>query len=294
MAWVRQRRARRRSSIVAGRNSNGFATRRRPTAPGTAAFSRIASRPLAPGNSVGLPARLRLSQPGVSPYSGGRRSAGSWRRAMASSEGVIRDVIAARPRSVRSPRVSCRTVSARRSISGRGVEEAAMATPTTASAAGTAAAARRAVLRSLVQGRAIHAPCAVAPWPRLCPASAALFRRKSAVLPLTSTAAEGRAEHPRKLLVSGQTLRHQVGRRLIARLVGGRECFADGGDERLVVLEQLLQHLGRLAFRVAILDGGQVAEGGVALRRQNPEGADTFSDVVQRRPDVPVLLLQQI
>ena len=63
--------------------------------------------------------------------------------AIASWDGVMRAAMAARPLSVRSPPVIRRTASARRSISGRTVELAAMATPMAARAAGAAATSRR-------------------------------------------------------------------------------------------------------------------------------------------------------
>ena len=143
--------ARRRSSAVAGLKTKGAATRRNREASGVAAFSFIASRPVVPKSSVGRPARVRLSQPGVRPYRAARRSPGSWRRAMASWDGSMRPVMAAKPRAPRSPPVRVRMVSARRSISGRGVELAAMATPKAASTTGAAASSRRILFSFAVQ-----------------------------------------------------------------------------------------------------------------------------------------------
>ncbi|MNC58997.1 hypothetical protein D3C75_1087730 [compost metagenome] len=61
-----------------------------------------------------------------------------------------------------------------------------------------------------------------------------------------------------------------------------------------MVLDQLLEDGAGVFFRIAVLDRGQVGEGRGALRGQLAQGADALGDVVQRGPNLGVLLLQQL
>ncbi|MNT13265.1 hypothetical protein D3C72_1482280 [compost metagenome] len=94
--------------------------------------------------------------------------------------------------------------------------------------------------------------------------------------------------------MGGQTLGHQVHAGLVADLVGGVQGGAGRGDQHPVVLDQLLQHLAGVLLGITVFDRGQVGEGRGALRSQFAQGADALGDVVQRGPDLVVLLLQQL
>ena len=184
----------------------------------------------------------------------------------------MRPVMAAKPRAPRSPLVRVRTVSARRSISGRGVELAAMATPKAARTTGAAANSRRVLFNVAVQS--ILAKYS-APKPGHLPTivqstrQAGRFSGGKARFGQASTPLQGERPRPTRRFSPDAPI-----------------ALSPAGNRRACGNSSLSNTLADVAYARAGVYGrvGAVRSGVQHWRRRNPAGAGEVASLVGFRP----------